>query len=101
MDESQKHFLSERKLEQNTTYCVITITWSLKQIKLIYSFKRALQLLSLGDDDGDWLATKGHEFTFSGETNVLYLNKIWGYTGICISQNSINHILLMCAFYSM
>lgn len=54
---------------------------TLKQAKLIASFKGSSQQLPSGDEDGGWLYTKRHEFTFMYKANVLHLDRIWGYMG--------------------
>lgn len=40
---------------------------------------------------------KGYDGIFWSNGNVLYLNKSWSYTDVCICQNPPNNILMICA----
>lgn len=49
----------------------------IEETKLIYTEKKAEQWLSLGRS-GHGLTGKGNKGTFSGDSNVVYLNWVWG-----------------------
>lgn len=87
--ESPENTLSEISLTQKSA-CSIYIKLYNRKTSLWWK-KNSGGWLPPGGGRGQGLSGKGHEGTFEGDGNVLYLHRGLGHTSICIYQISWNN----------
>ena len=65
----ENNMLSERNLSQKATYCIIPFMWNIQNRQ----FRRGRKLIDDCIVLNGWVPTKGYEFAFWGNENILKL----------------------------
>lgn len=94
VSECQKHY-TERSWWKDSTHYMNPFTWTSDTHKTV---RNEIPGFQGWDGDKDWL---GHERTFWGDGNSLYLNGNMGFIDVHICQSLSNSTCNICMFYHM